>query len=621
MNKIHHLFTTILLLAVTTLTLGSCTEEYEYTATTVEGEQVYFSNTLPSTIELSATENSVTVPVNRIDRDGDLTIPLTVSVPEGSSLTVSNQVTFAAGDSVAYITINYDPNTIEYGKYDQVTVSLSDASFSTPYGSSSYTFNAGLSEWVTMSGTATYRDGLMAESYGLDVLSYPVEIQENVLTEGMYRIVNPYGTGTEFFKEYGDDGNGTFTTYDENDHYLIIDATDPDFVYVYGDNEDGSFTPGIKYNDETNEHLLFYSYVTYYQVGGGYDIETIKANAPNIFGKLEDGVITMPAQSFLMELNTDHIGGGSDGKMYYGNTTGQFAIALPGYSIRDYSASFVYTGRFSNPDNVSYAQGTITLGGDVAMAKYVLAADGDDINAIVEGVENGSIEAYELTASGNVSVPVEEGGYYTMVILTYDAQGEVQGTYTFEFAYRGQSPEADWQPLYTGTMFYGQIPFMENTPVFYEGAGEAVIYENASLPGEYKLAPFGENEDGLVFRMKPDNTISFDGGETGSEVLLQGLEEALPVFAADVDTYMEQTTGVGSHFDAENNMFVFSTIYYVELGYVGASMEVFQIAGPADASAAKSQKALAKPSLSKKEYKVKHALNRNVKRATIKPLK
>ena len=46
------------LLSVMALTLGSCTEEYEYSAAKVEGQQVYFSNALGSTLNLSNTESS-----------------------------------------------------------------------------------------------------------------------------------------------------------------------------------------------------------------------------------------------------------------------------------------------------------------------------------------------------------------------------------------------------------------------------------------------------------------------------------------------------------------------------------------------------------------------------------
>lgn len=131
MNRIFN-YCTALLLSALTLSLGSCTEEYEYTGTTADGQQVYFSNNLESQIDLSPTQTSVTVPVNRIQRGGALTVDLNVTVEEGSQLSVSNQVTFNDGDSVAYITINYDPNVIEYGDYDSITVSIPDASLTTP---------------------------------------------------------------------------------------------------------------------------------------------------------------------------------------------------------------------------------------------------------------------------------------------------------------------------------------------------------------------------------------------------------------------------------------------------------------------------------------------------------
>lgn len=145
------------LLAVMTLTLGSCTEEYEYSAAKAEGEQVYFSNELSSTVELSNTESSYAIQINRINTAGELTVNLTLS-DESGIYSIPSSVTFAQGDSTATFDLSYDPQSLEYDVFNSVTVAIADAEYTTPYGNSSYTFSAGMSSPYVSLGTGTYMD-------------------------------------------------------------------------------------------------------------------------------------------------------------------------------------------------------------------------------------------------------------------------------------------------------------------------------------------------------------------------------------------------------------------------------------------------------------------------------
>ena len=137
----------MLFAAALVTSLGSCTEEFEYSGAKVEGEQVYFSSELPSTVNLSQDESSVQIPVNRINSEGTLTVDLDVTVSANSKVTVPNTVTFAEGETTANLTITYDPSSIELGHFDDVTLSVKDANYTTPYGNSSYSFSIGMSEW------------------------------------------------------------------------------------------------------------------------------------------------------------------------------------------------------------------------------------------------------------------------------------------------------------------------------------------------------------------------------------------------------------------------------------------------------------------------------------------
>ncbi len=132
MNKILSYFT-MLLLSAMTLTLGSCTEEYEYSAEAAKGQQVYFSNTLASTVTITNDGAHFLVPISRVNTDEELTVNITAT-DESGQLTIPQSVTFEAGQSEANITIDYDPNQITADTYYDVTLSIADADYTTPYG-------------------------------------------------------------------------------------------------------------------------------------------------------------------------------------------------------------------------------------------------------------------------------------------------------------------------------------------------------------------------------------------------------------------------------------------------------------------------------------------------------
>lgn len=565
------------------LSLGSCTEEYDYVGVKAEGQQVYFSNALPTTVELSATESSITVPVNRIDREGELTVPLNVSVSEGSSLTVSDQVTFAAGDSVAYVTISYDPQAIEYGKYDEVTLSIKDVDYTTPYGSSSYTFNAGLSEWRAISGTATFRDGPISSYYGFDPISYSVQIEENILTPGIYRVVNPYGEGSGFNEEYAEDPDAPFVWETQSNSDMIINATDPDFIYISGD-----FYPGIDDSAEGGRGLMhLFSLVESEAEAEGVTVDALKSMYPEYFGTFKDGVFTFPEIGIYVNFdNTLTPLGYLD--------TSSLAIALPGYSIRDYSTSFAYSGRFTDPDGSDHPLGTITLGADVASARYAIAADGDDLEATLQGIIDGSISSETITASGTVELNLTEGGIYYMIIVPYSADGEAQEASTTQFMFRASSAAEDWQVVATGTFIYNFMPNFvgdesgQAVGSYYSGSEQATLYQDANLPVSYKIEPFGEDST-LPFIMDAYGNISYVNVPTGSVYEYKGQE--FPVYVGDYGI-LSDAGMTASFYDSDGSggtvpgAYVFGNVYYIDLGndYIGTLNGAYELFIPSNST-------------------------------------
>lgn len=553
------------LVAVLAVAVSSCTKDYDYDAVSVSGQQVYFSNESPSTIELSATSSTYEIPIMRIDTTEAITVPLAVTIPDGANYTVPSEVSFAAGQKEASIAVTYDPNNIEYGKYDTLTIAINEAGYTTPYGLSSYTFAMGLSEWKSMSSKGTLRDGIMSYLYGFDEMTWGVEIQENVLTPGRYRVVSPYCSSNIFYQTATANGfsNAGFTTEQTS---IVIDATDPDYVYIAS-----PFYPGV---DDGDGPIYIFSYVDYY-LQKGYSLDVIKNAIPSAFGTLSDGVISFPENCLIANFTGDYT------LKYYGNND-RLAIALPGYSITDYSSSFEYEGHYSTATGKDYAVGTITLGESVASAKYAVIKSTEDVNETVSGIIDGSVESTEVTASGQVQIALTEGGDYTVVIVTFDANGEAQSYSTSDFTFNLGTVTYDWQALYTGTFTFNAQPAFitdndgEYAGGIYGGTQEATLYVDEGT-GKYRIAPWGAG-DGLIFTMASDGTISFDDVDTGETYGSYGA-----IYAADAATHEPDSfTSATSYYDGEQ--FVFGTLYYVTAGYLGGAYETFEITGTAEAS-------------------------------------
>lgn len=575
MNKILK-YSAVLLAYVLSFSLGACTDEYEYSKASIEGEQVYFSNKLSSHIELSKSESSIKVPVNRIGKEGSLVVDLNVTTADNNKVNVPTSVAFADGEDVAYLSVSYDPATIDYGHTEDITISIKDESYTTPYGGSSYTFSVGLSEWETLGTSGFYREGVLSSFYGTDVLTYKVEIQENINTPGIYRVVTPYGPGTDFYSRYVTSAEPEFAWTGETNTSMIINATDPEHVYISGEFYAGT-DDGMADRGYGKMHLFS---VVEDEIKSEGSLQAVIDKEPELFGTLQDGIITFP--QIGLYVNFDR----SLEPLGWLNTS-NLAVALPGYEFTDYTSSFEYTGRFIDVKDNYFAQGHITLGEDVAVAKYILAAEGDDVDAIIEALDNGSVEPIgTITESTDVKIQLTEGGNYYMIVVTYDADGKMRGSSVTSFTFNVNSTQPDWQPLFTGTFVHNFQPgFITDNGGNYVGNPiisaipnnySTVLYQDANDPTSFKVEPWISNDTSLPFTMNSDGDITFKDVETGFEHQKFG-----PLYVGDANA-MFNAGRVTSFFDSENSMFAFATIYYFgEDVWYGGAYEIFQITGQA----------------------------------------
>ena len=173
-------------------------------------------------------------------------------------------------------------------------------------------YGGGKNPWTKL-GTGYFTDDLILPMFGYEADDYPVEIEESTETPGVYRLLQMYSAVAADFR--ADSGTGN----------VIVNAEDPDAVYILP--QDLGLTIGqygpFSITSDAGEYVSQY----------GFD--AVKAQLPEIFAKLQNGVITFPV---LEEEASD----GSmvsyqlwvilNGGYYFGGRAGQFKIVLPGAS-------------------------------------------------------------------------------------------------------------------------------------------------------------------------------------------------------------------------------------------------------------------------------------------------
>lgn len=451
--------------------LTACKDEIKYEPGEIPtNAQVFFSQGVPLRLNLIADMSVTTydVEVRRVDKTSALTVNISSVNGNPSIFNIPSSVSFAAGSDVSKFTITYDPEELGFDNFVPLTISI-DPSVTTPYGNTIWEFTAGIpAPWVSL-GMATYTDDFISTFWGISKAPYKVEIQGNEVVPGLFRLVNPYGEAYPF----NDPGD-----WDESkDYYLLIDASDPEGVYL----------PHPQYMgiDWGYGEMMMTSLAGLRIYRGSSTFEEQKELG--FCGTYANGVITFPVNALAIGM-TDY----NDGAMYAANSNGWFQVVMPGYDIieYDYSAEITYTGRFTDLDDVDYAVADVTLGEDVAYGVVALAPGGMS-QATLTGILDGSIESVKLKTDGTVKMPCAETGTYTYVVLTFDDDSIPQ-----EFEY--------------------------DTFDFYSSAGGG-----ASLPtiedfyGDYTLIGY-DQWDGTEYEM----SVTIEEGDEPNTLIVSGIDYA-----------------------------------------------------------------------------------------------
>lgn len=422
MKSINKLFSVLCALCLL-LGLNACTDEVDYTPAEPQGSaQAYFPITLPSQVDLSADANSFSIELSRMEAGQELTVELSSSADADNSFMVPASATFAADSKVAKISIGFDPAKFELDIYKPLTVSIAQEDKANNYSGISYSFRAGIPAPYTTIGKVQYREDIVSTGYGFPNVVYEVELQENSITPGIYRLVNPYG------KAFPYSNTGSYDT--SKDYYLTIDARDPKGVYI-------SYPAQYTGFDMGEGEIAITSYAGY-MMGGGKTLEDAKALG--VCGTLENDIITFPARSLLIAFK------GST-SLYYAST-GAFALAVkPGVAIKDYSATVSYKGQQVDIYNKHYAIADVKLGADVESAKVAIV-EGYPEDEHISGILSGQIPSETVRSDGEVLLNCSGVGTHSIMVITYAEDKPQKVFYTTFWYTAGAAIPIDWYEGY-----------------------------------------------------------------------------------------------------------------------------------------------------------------------------
>lgn len=575
----------------------ACSEDEALTEK-LNSEQVYFPNTMSTTVEITADASSVEVPVMRMGNDA-VSIPLTVEADEENilELEVPSTVNFEAGKNESTITIKYNPEKVEPGKYDSVKLSFG-SDYNTPYGNSSANLKIGQAEpWISL-GKGTFTDNWV---FGGES---PVEIQQNQLYPNRFRVIDPFkeialsndSEPVDPFSEYME-----ITILKKGDVYKGVTITQDDIIVF------NEVNTGYAYDDS---HDIWMGHPSEFK---SMLTDDSKWGNCRVVDYQENGLPTQFAfgpMFYVQNLAGDYLGGW--------NRTGETAdvvITFPGVVIADYSAEVSYSGKFEDAEGTIFAVADVALGEDVASAKATVVAGRNNAEEAVNGIIEGTLEnIVDVTASGEVRIPMPAdaaSGPYTIGVVTYDAAGEAQdySVTTFNYSASGEVAET-WTPAYIGNYTY-KFVFCNNdgTPYVDEGL---TLYQSDSNENRYKIEHCFNDVD-FVFEFNEDGTLSFEDQYTGYTDSSAG-----DLMFCDMNALYPDYFPTKSYYN--NGTFYFNIGFYANDGWWGydqsddnSNLETFTLTAEAGAKGANKAPAKGKKNVKRPVHAKKNVLGRPVK--------
>lgn len=256
MKTIKELFSVTLMLLATCIVSSCGEDEPTYIqAEMLNSAQVFFPTSSNSSINLPGNEDSFEIEIARLNTDGAITVPLTLTGGDGL-YTAPSSVSFAQGEAKASVAISYDAAKIGPDNYMDITLSIADATMTTPYGMANYTVSVGIPQTYTARylGDYTYSLYWTGDDSGLTLY------QSDIYPE-RWKIAH-WGSDVDFFFTWNQETNEILV--DEQfcaNHSTYGPVTIDDLVH---------YTGGTKYGQSYYEDGVFHFAVVYYVSAGSF---------------------------------------------------------------------------------------------------------------------------------------------------------------------------------------------------------------------------------------------------------------------------------------------------------------------------------------------------------------
>ena len=541
--KLNKLF--LGLLGLTAMVMSSCSDSDDYQWATASGEQVYFSNELPATQEISFDASSFTIPVSRVNTSSSITVPISIE-SDDNFFSAPSSISFAAGEATTNLTISYDPDSLEYDAYKNVTVTLG-SEYTTPYGNSAYTFKGGIASPYKSIGKGKMTDNFWFEA------TASVTIMQNTQNPNEFRIMSPF-EGLAKAAETSLDGN--------QDPYIQLTL----------------LKPGNTFYDVaiTQENLVGYT-----DINTGYFHSSYEADIYMLF----PGRLTKYAaeEFFLHNCVVEWQENGLPGRIQlapyfymfgvggWDNTQADNVVVIdfPGYNPKDLSADIEYLGVLTDAEGAANAAVNLAFGADVTDARAIVVSDDVDDEAVADAIAAGEIEAVQVADGGYKFIPIEEGltGKLKVVLVILD-EGKVKNISSVGFEYYGGAANP-WEVMATGdyvyTLFFGsdEEPATDSGLELQYNAEEDV----------YRITHWGYDVD-FTFTMDAETKkVMVPAQFTGYTHSSYG-----DVFVGEANEVGKEEWGApDSFYDPETLTFNFSVAYFVSAGYFGYGVETFKL--------------------------------------------
>lgn len=350
-------------------------------------------------------------------------------------------------------------------------------------------------QWQAL-GTATYTDDLLSEIFDVQPASYSVEVEKDIANEGYYRIIEPIRSNPDIEKyRY-------YVCNDEAIRYMVIDATDPDFVIIEPTNL------GLTYNDE---EFFMYSYSWLTKTG---DLSKAVIESYGYTGRMKDGIISFPTPGalWITQPSLD-----KDGQGYSGNPNGAWRLELP--NAKEYSIE-LSSSSWCSVDGKAHV--SAQAGDDVADIIVGTVTDLNDPEQIAAVLKNHARLAPQQETFIVLPSDIKPCQPVYIVAFTFDADGNTQEfDYTIVYA-----PDATtgWRDLPGKALFYDftVTHAYDLTP----GEIEVEVQEDVNTPGRYRIVnPFKDFEGNVLSTAthgSHDHYIYFDASDPDCVIVEEG---------------------------------------------------------------------------------------------------